>query len=87
MSEMKNINSFCEGRGNDEYGCIKKHVGDLILSIYAAIGHTRHLAFNPLEETSGFGDFTIVLLSGQVRRTVMQRWRESLSSEWVDEGD
>ena len=77
-----------EGRGAMmSNGCIKKHVGELILSIYAAIRHTRHLAFNPLEESSGFCGFTIVLLNGQVKRTEVRRWREFVHSEGIDEGD
>ena len=46
--------------------CIK-NVDELVLSIRAAVRHTGHLTLNPLEETIGFGNFTNVLLNGQVK--------------------
>src|SRR6266702_3880663 len=65
----------------------KKNVDELVLSVHAAIRHSRYLAFNPLEETIGFYIFTIMLLNRQVKRTVVQRWRGVMCSEWIDEGD
>src|SRR6267143_4901327 len=66
--------------------CIK-NVDELVLSIHAAVRHTGHLAFNPLEETIGFSDFTNVLLNGQVKRAVVQRRRMFMCGEWIDESD
>ena len=66
--------------------CIKND-DELILLVHAAVRHTGHLMLNPLEETIGFGNFTNVLLSGQVKRAVVQRRRMFMCGKWIDEGD